>query len=193
MDLHVDGKVVKSWSVATAPDNYTYDGYRGGEVQVVFQDDGGSRQDGTDRNLAINYLIVCGTKYENNTKGVTRTGCGTDNQRGFAWLWCNGSLNFGNVGCNGNARSTTLANKEQSASTESLSFQSYPNPASGQLTVQGGQDYRATLYDISGRAVMRHEHLKHRAQLDIRYLRPGVYLLKMNDAQQQLQERIVVR
>ena len=103
MDLHVDGQPVKSWTVATAPDNYVYEGYGGGSIRVVFEDDGGEGP--TDRNLAINYLIVCGTKYEDNAEGVSRTNCGEDNRQGFTWLYCNGSLDFGNPGCS-NAKAT---------------------------------------------------------------------------------------
>ena len=189
MDLHVDGKPVKSWTVATAPDNYVYEGYGGGQIAVVFEDDGG--QGPTDRNLAINYLIVCGTKYEDNAEGVSRTNCGADNRQGFTWLYCNGSLDFGNPGCSSNTNGT-LATPGGAPTAGSESFRTYPNPTQGQLTVQGGADYQVTLCTMSGQVVMRHRHLRGTQPLDVRHLRPGVYLIKINDGPEQRQERIIV-
>ena len=195
MVLEVAGEVVKRWDdVSVDPDNYIYDGYRGGEIKVIFDDNGGSRDEGTDRNLGINYIDVCGVRYEGNGEGVTRTNCGDDNVKGFAWLYCNGSLNFGDVGCNPSARVSTNPSKASALSQEPLAgFKTYPNPASERLTIAGGEDYQVTLYDMAGRRMMQHDHLSGKAELDIRHLRPGVYLLKLRDDQQhELRQRVVI-
>ena len=194
MRLEVNGQLVKTWNgVATAPANYSYDGYSGGTIKVLFDNDGGAGS--TDRNLAINYLDVCGARQE--AEGAT-TGdgyCGVTDG-GFVWLWCNGSLSFGNVGCNSSAR--TISNSKVIASPNAAgwnqqSLRTYPNPATDQLTVAGGDDYQVTLYDLSGRSVMQHDHLTGKAELDIRHLRPGVYLLKLRDSEQhELRQRVVI-
>ena len=193
MSLLVDGQVVKSWTVATAPDNYFYQDYRGGSISVRFDNDTITAA-GADRNLGINYVEVCGTKYESNAPGVVRTGCGVDNDQGFAWLWCSGSFDFGNLNCTTNARQARVLPKTTASGLfGNNSFVLYPNPATEQLTVQGSEDYRVVIYDLRGRPVMRHEHLKGQTQLDIRHLRPGVYVVRMNDGrQEQRRQRLVV-
>ena len=192
MRLLVNGEVKKTWNgVATAPANYTYDGYSGGAIKVVFDNDSG--QGGTDRNLAINYVDVCEVRQE--AEGATPGDgyCGVTDG-GFVWLWCNGSLSFGNVGCTGSARTAAAATKEAGLSQgETGPFSAYPNPATEQLTVRGGKDYQVTLYDLSGRRVLRHDHLTGQTQVDIGQLRPGVYILRMRDREQHaLRQRVVV-
>ncbi len=81
------------------------------------------------------------------------------------------------------------------SSTQTEAFRSYPNPARGQLTVEapGGEDYQVTLYDMAGRLMMQRDHLKGKAELNIRHLRSGLYLLKLRDRQQhELRQRVVI-
>ena len=74
-------------------------------------------------------------------------------------------------------------------------FRSYPNPAHAQLTVEAedSEEYQVTLYDMTGRLIIQHDHLKGKAELDIHHLRPGVYLLKLRDSKQhELRQRVVI-
>ena len=191
MRLEVDGQVVQTWpNVASTPANYPYDGYNGGLIKIVFDDDGGSGS--TDRNLAVDYIEVCGTTYESNGQGVVRNGCGTDNDQGFAWLWCNGNLDFGDVGCNGNARTATAEAKPSQPEAWPEGLTVYPNPTPEQLTVRGGADYQVTLHDLSGQQVMQRQSLQGQEQLDVSHLRPGVYILKLRNRTHQLQQRVMV-
>ena len=193
MSLMVDGETRQSWTVATAPDDYTYQGYSGGVIRISFDNDLFTETE--DRNLAVNYIRVCGTKYESNGEGVVRDACGTDNDRGFAWLYCSGSFTFGNVGCNSNARTVaTVATKtSELAEPWAASFSTYPNPVSEQLTVQGGKDYRVTLYDMAGQVVLEFDHLKGKMQLNVGSVRPGLYLIKLRDDQQhEVRQRIII-
>ena len=188
MDLTVDGRVVGSWAVATNPDDYTYVGYRGGEVRVLFDDDGGNSTEGTDRNLAIDYLTVCGTRYENNAPGVTlRTECGLPDTEGFAWLYCAGSLDFGDPGCNDAVPATVSLERAQQ-----LSFSVYPNPAHGQLTVVGEAKYAITLYDLSGREVLRQAQLAGTSRLDISALPAGLYVVSVRAGEGEVVRKWVV-
>ena len=98
MRLLVDGQLVKTWtSVSADPADYRYDNYTGGAISVRFDNDAGSGS--TDRNLGLDYLEVCGTRYE--AESATRSvveGC----QATFtpwAWLWCNGEFAFGDLTC----------------------------------------------------------------------------------------------
>ena len=195
MSLLIDGQVVQSWRVATAPDNYVYEGYAGGALSVRFDNDGSSTT-GADLNLAVNYIQVCGVKYESNAPGVVRTGCGVDNDQGFAWLWCSGSFDFGNLNCTTNARQARVLPKTTASGLfGNNSFVLYPNPATEQLILQGTGTYQVKMYDLSGQLVMSHQYLNGKAQLDIRHLRPGVYVVEVNTAdsqQQPLPQRIIV-
>ena len=74
-------------------------------------------------------------------------------------------------------------------------FRSYPNPAHAQLTVEApdSDHYQVTLYDMTGRLMMQRDHLKGKAELDIRHLRSGVYLLKLRDREQrEVRQRVVI-
>ena len=193
MSLMVDGETRQSWTVATAPDDYTYQGYSGGVIQISFDNDLFTETE--DRNLAVNYIRVCGAKYESNGEGVVRDACGTDNDRGFAWLYCSGSFTFGNVGCNSNARTVATVATKTSEFDEpwAASFSTYPNPVSEQLTVQGGKNYRVTIYDMAGQVVLAFDHLEGKRQLNVGSVRPGLYLIKLQDDQQrEVRQRIIV-
>ena len=188
MGLLVNGQEVRRWTVSAQAANYFYQGYSGGAISVIFDNDA----DG--RDLAINYIDVCGTRYE--AENATRSlNCG-DTNGGFIWLWCNSTLNFGNVGCGSSARSAQRVAKEVKplpADAWAKQFSTYPNPATEQLTVEGSEDYQVDLYDISGRHVMQREHLKGKASLDISRLHPGVYVVKMSDGLlPELRQRIIV-
>ena len=64
MQLLVDGNQVRQWTnVPTTATDYTYEGYRGGPIEVAFTNDGNDAN-GRDRNLAIDYLTVCGQKVQ---------------------------------------------------------------------------------------------------------------------------------
>lgn len=66
-------------------------------------------------------------------------------------------------------------------------------PTAEQLTIEGSADYQVTLYDPSGRPVVQHNRLRGRTTLDVSHLRPGVYLMKMHDAQQhEVSQRIII-
>ena len=91
------------------------------------------------------------------------------------------------------ARTASQSSKSGVETLASEWFSSYPNPASEQLSVAGSEDYQVVIYDLTGRKVMQHEHLKGVSQLDITYLRAGVYVMKVSDQEHpQLRQRIVV-
>ena len=107
--------------------------------------------------------------------------------------------NFFVTGCGDrcdNAARTAVAGVKSVTKPDSQGanpFRTYPNPASEQLTVEGSEDYQVTLYDLTGRMMLQHEHLSGNAELDIRHLRPGLYLVKLRDGgQREVRQRIVV-
>ena len=192
MRLLIDGVIKQSWTVATTPADYSYEGYSGGRIVLRFDNDGSPN--GEDRNLAINYVEVCGERQEaEEASNSASAGCSSTSS-GFVWLWCNANLDFGNVGCNSSARTASAVSKTPGLDEEwSERFKAYPNPAAEQLTVEGDEDYQVMIYDLTGRAMMRHDHLKDIRQLDIRRLRPGIYIIKLrNREQREVRRRIVV-
>ena len=196
MGLEVDGELVKRWdNVSRTGGNYTYDGYRGGRIRVIFDDNGGSRADGTDRNLGIDYLDVCGVRYENNAPGVTRKGCGTDDAGGFAWLWCNGYLDFGNPGCGDGVSSVVLQQSglQRTDDAAATPFAVYPNPAHDQLTVVAADHSQLALYNSGGQLVLRRQ-LQGTTRLDVSHLPPGLYTVSLQEATQQFRNlRVVIQ
>ena len=199
MRLRVDGQDVKTWTKvsATAAD-YTYDGYNGGAIDIVFDND--SDTAAKDRNLLVDYITVCGEEKQAES-AIRSRDCG-QTQDGFVELWCNSTLDFGNVGCGASASTARTADGEvetakgrkvDEISPENGVFESYPNPASQELQIIGPQDYGVTLYDLTGRVVLRQEHLQGAVKLNVRALRPGTYLMRMRDAEHhQTTQRVII-
>ena len=189
MRLQVGDQLVESWeNVSTTATDYTYEGYSGGEIYVLFDNDNPGAPE-ADRNLAVDYITVCGV--EQPAEQAARSSCG-ETADGYAWLWCDGSLGFGDVGCS-SAASASLIGAEQTISTRTTTFQTYPNPALEELTVEGSDDYQVVLYELTGRPLMQHDHLRGRATLNISHVPAGVYLIKMRDAKQgQISQRIII-
>ena len=186
MELHVDGSKVAEWPLTTTPQNYSYSDFTQGKVSVHFVGD--RFRDGKpceDSNLTVDYLEVCGTRYQTEevaTKSTTDC-CPWDADK----LYNNGSLTFGTLNCVGASENLTRR------SLPSQSLRAYPNPASQLLTVRGGQDYGIILYDLTGRPVMRYPHLRGQATLDISPLRPGIYLLESLDTEgETVQQRVII-
>ena len=186
MELHVDGIKVAGWTVSTSFADYTYADFTGGDVTVHFRGDNFGQQDPAcqDANLEVDYLEVCGTTYPTETAATKPTTdcCPWDPKK----LYSDGGFNFGTIDCT------------SSASVSSLPFadmiRAYPNPTSEELTVVGGQDYQASLYDLMGGLLMQHHHLQGQATLDVSHLRPGVYLLKLQEADgTSAQQRLIVQ
>ena len=74
-------------------------------------------------------------------------------------------------------------------------FAIYPNPTEGQLHIQGSQqDYQMSLLDLSGRVMMRHGSLRGTVRLDVGHVRPGLYVVKVRDAQGlEVRRRIIIK
>ena len=191
MVLEVGGSNVKTWNnLGTSYANYTYSGYSGGTIKVKFTNNQSSP---CDRNLYLDYIEVCGKRIQSESSSVVQTSDWTNGDKQV--LFTDGNNNYGNPGC-GSARTSSTGTKlvaEPAASEWGEVFNLYPNPATDQLTVEGGEDYQVTLYDLTGRKVMQHDHLKGSLQLNISHVRPGLYVVKMRDGEQhEVSQRIVV-
>ena len=191
MVLEVGGSNVKTWNnLGTSYANYTYSGYSGGTIKVKFTNNQSSP---CDRNLYLDYIEVCGKRIQSESSSVVQTSDWTNGDKQV--LFTDGNNNYGNPGC-GSARTSSTGTKlvaEPAASEWGEVFNLYPNPATDQLTVEGGDDYQVTLYDLTGRKVMQHDHLKGSLQLNISHVRPGLYVVKMRDGEQhEVRQRIVI-
>ena len=191
MILEVGGSNVKTWNnLGTSYANYTYSGYSGGTIKVKFTNNQSSP---CDRNLYLDYIEVCGKRIQSESASVVQTSDWTNGDKQI--LFTDGNNNYGNPGC-GSARTSSTGTKlvaEPAASEWGEVFNLYPNPATDQLTVEGGEDYQVTLYDLTGRKVMQHDHLKGASQLNISHVRPGLYVVKMRDGEQrEVRQRIVI-
>ena len=131
-----------------------------------------------DRNLRVDWVRVGETTYQTET-AATRTGCG-----GPESLFCAGDFNFGTLPQTGTSFEALAV---------SDAFRTYPNPVNDQLIVRGTKNYRATVYDLQGRPMLQQEQLTGTSRLDVSWLRPGVYMVRLQDAQHPaVYQRIVV-
>ncbi|WKN44951.1 chondroitinase-B domain-containing protein [Tunicatimonas pelagia] len=193
MVLQIDGQDVKTWmNVSTTFSNYTYEGYSGGTIEVFFTNDGTTA--GCDKNLIVDKITVCGTVVE--AEEAVRSSCGPPSQ----WLWCNGSFNFGNVGCGtDNARIANQNTKGTSAertwevSEQTTAFETYPNPVSEHLTIFGPEAYTLSVYDLSGQQVLERSDLHGKSGIDVQHLQSGVYIIRLHgDNQPDLRQRLII-
>ena len=191
MRLQVGDQLVESWeNVSTTATDYTYEGYSGGVIHVLFDNDNPGAVE-ADRNLAVDYITVCGV--EQPAEQAARSSCG-ETADGYAWLWCDGSLGFGDVGC------SSAASVDQAASGRSLfspgvsEVRVYPNPAQEQIVVQGPERYRVALYDLYGTLVQEQLQQSGRSQLNVVGVPAGVYLLQVLDiqTQQRYRQKVII-
>ncbi len=195
MELRVDGETVKTWTnIATSFTDYTYNGFSGlGQLSVHFTNNDNQEASCADKNLEVDWINVCGTTYQTETQATkTSTCCAASKSK----LYTNGNFNFASLSCGSAART---ASGEEGKPVSAITgegrelFNTYPNPASQALKVEGTADYQVTIYDMSGRVVMQHDHLKGLVNLNIRHLRPGLYMMRMRDAENyELHRRIVI-
>ena len=117
------------------------------------------------------------------------------------YLWSTGSTNpsidvyptettiYSVTGYNGNcsaeASTTVTVNGTIGINTpgSEINLQLFPNPADGQVTVQGKDLSGIVVLDITGREVMRRQTQGDRVMLDVQSFEKGVYLLVATDAE----------
>ena len=184
MELHLDGTMVDQWTLTASPANYTYEQFDGGQVSLHFVND---RLDQAaacaDYNLTVDYLEVCGTRYQTETVASITAQCCTEVKDK---LYTNGSFNFGTLSC-------PDAMQSPQAAARGAVVEVYPNPATEQLTVRGGSEpYQVSLYDATGRLVLRQRALRGSVTLSVAHLRAGVYVMKVDRAQGTQTQRKVI-
>ena len=80
---------------------------------------------------------------------------------------------------------------------EEFDVKVYPNPAKRVLNIELPEKYACrnamlSIIDISGKAVLRSEVTEHTTQLDIKTIKPGLYLLKIENGKTLITKRILV-
>ena len=190
MALSVAGEEVARWTnVGTGFANYTYAGYAGGEVEVAFVNDlytpGGTGC--TDRNLSVDYVEVCGQRYQTETAATEYSNCckGDEDK-----LYTNGRFDFGDVGCATAGRSAAAladpGTATYGATAAELSLAPNPAPRDGRLTVGlGGQPgdgaLEVRLFSADGALWLdRRLRAGDRPSLDLAGLPPGAYYVRVS-------------
>ena len=75
-----------------------------------------------------------------------------------------------------------------------LAFAVYPNPSRGQLRMESDQDYRFSLYDVSGRLVLQGRRAAGTTDLNVSGLPPGAYHLRIRTGRlQALHHRLLIQ
>ena len=95
INLRIGGNVVANWNLTTSNANYIYSGGATGDIQVEFDNDGGSRD------VILDYVNVKGDirqaenmEYNTATYGNNQCGGGSFSET----MHCNGVIGFGNTG-----------------------------------------------------------------------------------------------
>jgi hypothetical protein len=93
INLRISGNVVANWNLTTSFQNYTYSGGATGDIQVQFDNDGGSRD------VVLDYIIVNGQtrQAENQSYNTTTYANGQCGGGSYSeMMHCNGVIGFGN-------------------------------------------------------------------------------------------------
>lgn len=76
-------------------------------------------------------------------------------------------------------------------SVESSTLSLYPNPTSGTLTFDGGEDvYQVSLYDLSGRQLM---NCTCKSSIDVSSFTEGCYMIKLTSGKASITEKIIIK
>ena len=82
---------------------------------------------------------------------------------------------------------TNLSVDEQSL----LNVKLYPNPTSGQLSIEAGEMTSVSVYDLVGQCLMQMPAKDGQATLDMSPLQNGIYLIKVSTANGSMMQRVV--
>ena len=82
---------------------------------------------------------------------------------------------------------TNLSVNEQSL----LNVKLYPNPTSGQLSIEAGEMTSVSVYDLVGQCLMQMPAKDGQATLDMSQLQNGIYLIKVSTANGSMMQRVV--
>ena len=203
MELRIDGVLAERWTNVAgdsrnrefATYSYTAPGkVTASQVQVAFTND-----DNANRDLLIDRVELDRVAYQSEAPSTYSTGTWAAGSgcapgyKGSEWLHCNGYLAFDMPATEKSITSPVADQSIREDNAEPL--RAYPNPATDWLTVEGTEDYRVTVYDVSGRMVLEREYLRGRTQLSIAALQPGVYLVTLRNHRQggqTVQQRLMV-
>ena len=193
MALQIGGQTVKSWTVSTSMQDYSYSGSQTGSVRVAITNDQGANHD-----LRIDKLTVDGTTYQAEAQavntGVWQNGsCGGSNSE---WLHCSGYIQF-ELGA-ANARQDDQTAKQSLGEEPLPEALIYPNPSvGGNFSVRGITDVsRVQMYDLTGREVkLRAEKVGAHYQMQPQGEVPqGMYIIQLQrDDNQQKQYKLLVQ
>ncbi|WKN44946.1 glycoside hydrolase family 9 protein [Tunicatimonas pelagia] len=193
MQLWVDGSEVLSETVSTSYTNYTYSGYSGGTIQVVFTNNDNT---GCDRNLYVDYVDVCGSRIQSESSAVTQTSTWTNGDKQI--LFTNGDNNYGNPGCGSNARQSSEVSKVslsgEKETNQGENFTLYPNPARGEVQLRlPNQEQPAVLrvLDLTGRVVLE-ERVQRSQTINIRTLPRGLYTIRLQQGKVTTSEKLLI-
>ncbi|MGB3777435.1 MAG: DUF4874 domain-containing protein [Tunicatimonas sp.] len=181
MLLQIGGQTVKTWTVSTTMQDYSYTGSESGNVRIAYTDALGSGHD-----LQVDKLTVDGVVYQAEAQAVNTAvwqngGCGGSYSE---WLHCNGYIQFAVNPTN--ARQAVTGVKTATAADREVSSAViiYPNPSTkGAFTVSGVSEANLIqMFDIQGRAVPIIQHFVNELQVQVQSkvdLPQGLYVIRV--------------
>jgi predicted extracellular nuclease len=70
----------------------------------------------------------------------------------------------------------------------------FPNPSSGTLNISSElNDYTLQVFDLTGKSVISKTNLSENAQIDVTDLTNGIYMVKLNQGNNQLTKKIIIK
>lgn len=186
IDLLIDKKAINGgWTLGTAFKEYTATVSGDGDINVEFDNDGGSRDAVIDWVKIDNQVPRYAAKMQYNT-GVSVNGkCGGSYSQ---WLHCNGVIGFGKVSDNFNPGVTARAIVSEAASVSSVESKEsdiniYPNPSAGSISIKLDDavhnNTSVKIYDAGGKGIVYSRDNIHERVIEITGLANGLYIVSV--------------
>ena len=186
--LWLDDQEATAWVLDTAFADYTYAGELAGKnIKVVFTND-----DGSTRDIVVDYLQTNGVVLEAEDQPVNtgvwipeNNACGGEYDQ---VLHCNGYIDFGTP-VNRLAANPSEAKRQLQA--REVQPRLHPNPTRGTVYLSASDIAQVHIYNRLGQWMETHR-VSDTAELDLRHLNPGMYLIRSGEGDQPYAQRIII-
>ncbi len=182
VEVRVGGTRVGNWTMTTSMREYSVTTDRAGGITVHYTNDASGRD------VQVDWVRAGSTTHQAESQS-TNTGVWQNNQCGGArseWMHCNGYIGFSAFK---NAAVATAAPDDAYTA-----FDAYPNPAGNELTVTVPEAFAGAdlvIFNIKGQMQRRVKVESVANILDISNLAPGVYMLRVSNAQHVMTRKII--
>lgn len=189
IDLLINGNPVnQGWWLGTSYQEYTATVTGDGDINVEYDNDGGSKDVIIDWIKVDNQIPRQAENMEYNTGAYANGQCGGGSYT--QWLHCNGVIGFGMI--SDNFKSVTQIENANDNRLSSLNI--FPNPSTGEVTVELGNvnmNACVKVLDYTGKLVFMKNNMNDN-QLQINNLKTGMYIVTVTSNDIVHSEKLIV-